>query len=366
MKTIVLLSGLVVLAVACGHSTPGSSPADAATTSDGASAPDVAGGSPIVATTNQWTWVDVAGSSCDDGTPTGIAVNPGTGGDLFVYFEGGGACWDYATCFVLNTTLHGPFGHAQWNAAVGGAGVGPFDRARATNPFRASTYVFVPYCTGDLHAGTHVQAYVGPTDTRTMRHVGRKNAELALARLRATWPSPPRVVVSGTSAGGYGASFNYALFRDAFPVARMALVDDAGPLLEGNGIPADLRAAFYSMWHLGDVVTPLCPTCADDLSGLQAALAARHPNDRLGLLSSLADPVIGAYFRLTADQFQASLNTTVKDRYAPTPNARAYLVAGTQHGFLPLAATTKSHDVTLDAWLDALANGGAGWDTVTP
>ena len=45
---------------------------------------------------------------------------------LFIYFMGGGACWDASTCFVLNTSVHGPFGQAQWD----GTGA-PSRRARA-------------------------------------------------------------------------------------------------------------------------------------------------------------------------------------------------------------------------------------------
>ncbi len=368
MKNVQLLGLFALLTGACGRASAVKD-ADAGGVADSAAdsaAPTDATGASLAAPAGQWSWIDVPESACDDGSPTGFAVNPGAGGDLFVYFQGGGACWDYASCFVVNSAVHGPFARAQWNALAPQIGVGPFDRARVANPFRASTFVFIPYCTGDLHGGNNVQAYQGPLDVRTMHHVGRKNAEAALARLLATWPAPSRVVVSGTSAGGFGATFNYDLFRRAFPAARMALVDDAGPLLEGGGIPADLRANFYSAWHLGDIVTPLCPSCADDFSGLTAALAARYPNDRLALVSALTDPVISLYFRLSLDQFAASLTSTVTKRYASTTNARAYLVTGTQHGFLPAAATTTSQGVPLDGWLDLVANGGAGWNTISP
>ena len=86
------------------------------------------------ATPGGWTWVDVPGMGCDDGSATGVAVNPagrGGGGALFIYFMGGGACWDASTCFVLNTAVHGPFGQAQWDGT--GAPVG---RARARSRAR--------------------------------------------------------------------------------------------------------------------------------------------------------------------------------------------------------------------------------------
>ena len=102
---------------------------------DGGAGVDAA---PLPGTPGGWTWVDVPGMGCDDGSPTGVAVNPapGGGGDLFIYFMGGGACWDASTCFVLNTSVHGPFGQAQWDGTGAPSVAHALDRARATNPFR--------------------------------------------------------------------------------------------------------------------------------------------------------------------------------------------------------------------------------------
>ena len=71
--------GVVLLAsLACGG---GGARSDGGA-SDGAAA-GMLPGAPGV-----WTWVDVPGMTCDDGTPTGVAINPapgGTaGGDLLV------------------------------------------------------------------------------------------------------------------------------------------------------------------------------------------------------------------------------------------------------------------------------------------
>jgi hypothetical protein len=86
----------------------------------------------------------------------------------------------------------------------------------------------------------------------------------------------------------------------------------------------------------------------------------------MALLSALQDPVISVFFSLSLQQFEASLRATVRDRSGGTQNLRAFLVAGTQHGFLPTSATTSSAGTTLESWLDTLVNGGAGWATVAP
>ena len=50
---------------------------------------------------------------CDDGTPTGVGVYPTDSKNLIVFLMGGGACWDYTTCVLLNTSSHEPFGATQ-------------------------------------------------------------------------------------------------------------------------------------------------------------------------------------------------------------------------------------------------------------
>ncbi|MEM6289248.1 MAG: pectin acetylesterase-family hydrolase, partial [Bacteroidota bacterium] len=46
-----------------------------------------------------WTWIDVEGSVCRDGSATGIGVRLQDGADdLVIYLEGGGACFNGVTC----------------------------------------------------------------------------------------------------------------------------------------------------------------------------------------------------------------------------------------------------------------------------
>jgi acetyl esterase/lipase len=197
-------------------------------------------------------------------------------------------------------------------------------------------------------------------------HAGRTDTVLFLARVAATWAKPTRVVVSGSSAGGYGATLNYDLLRRVYPSARMYLVDDAGPLLEGDSVPATERTAWFTSWNLDPIVTPLCPNCQTDLSAFYAALTARYGKDRMALLSSLQDVTIRSYFMLTADQFQTALLGLVQDHLAPTADFRAFLISGEQHTMLGMQDTATTGGVALESWLDDMVNDHAGWTTVQP
>jgi hypothetical protein len=338
---------------------------------DGSSSPG--GGSvvppatPLTVPPQTWTWVPVPDSQCDDGSPTGFAVNPGDSKDLFIYFEGGGACWDALTCRVLKTATQGPVGATEWAARQTAlAGVGPFDRTRAANPFKDATMVYIPYCTGDLHAGNNVASYAIGADVQPYHHAGRPDTVLFLSRIFATWPVPERLVVSGSSAGGYGALLNYDLFRRVYPAARAYLVDDAGPLLEADGVPPSERDAWFTTWKLGDVVDPFCPACRTDLSAAYTALTSRYRGDRMALLSSLQDVTIRTYFMLTPDAFQTALLQLIADHITPTVGFRTFVITGEQHTLLSTMTTSTTNNVVLEPWLNDMVNDKAGWVSVQP
>ena len=120
--------------------------------------------SPIVATADQWTWVPFPDAFCGDGSTVGIGINPSsTGTRLLIYLEGGGACYDELTCYTLQTAANFTSGYSEaaFNAEAADTGYlakpgGFFDRTSANNPFKDYSFVYVPYCTGDVHAGNNV------------------------------------------------------------------------------------------------------------------------------------------------------------------------------------------------------------------
>jgi pectinacetylesterase len=325
-------------------------------------------GMPITAQPNQWTWVDFPESSCDDGTPTGIGVNPGDAKKLVVFLMGGGACWDYTTCVSLSTSVHGPFGASQFNTLQAQLGGSIFDRTLATNPFKDWSFVFVPYCTGDLHGGDNVATYTANGDTRMFHHKGYANMKAYVPRIAATWPATDKLVVSGSSAGGYGAGINYDLVRTSLPGGEGYMIDDSGPPLKSSDFPMGFRDAFYMSWNLGASLDGICPTCRQDFSNLIPVLGNKYPKDRGALLSSLQDRTISGYLLLSGPGFQTALldlATTVID---PQPNFRYFLINGNSHTMLgaPGDARYTSQNVQLLTWLPQMVNDDPAWKSLKP
>ena len=316
---------------------------------------------PIVAPDRTWTWLDVAGAVCDDGTPTGMGVNLAAGATgTLVFLAGGGYCFDYATCYTLNTATHGPYGREQFEAAQAQLGSSIFDRTLTGNPFAGFNLVMVPYCTGDFHAGEGATTYTGNGPPRVHQHVGRRNLRAVLQRLAGGLAPQTRVVLAGGGSGGFGAVLNHDLAREAFPSGAMVVVDDSGPLLIGDAIPASLRAAWFTSWHLGWLDAP-CPGCRSDLSAIYGALAARFPGDRTALLVSLQDAVNRTAFMQSAADHEAAVRA-LGASIGSLPERRVFAVPGSSTALLRIAPSVSAPDGTgLLPWLDAMVTGAPGW-----
>lgn len=323
-------------------------------------------GAPIAGlVAGQWSWVPFPDASCGDGSPTGIGVNPGTGPDLVFFLNGGGACSSGTTCFGLGTAVLGPFGEAQFDTEVArGAGT-ILDRALPGTPFADATLVYVPYCTGDVHGGDQVVTYTdGPGGI--VHHTGHANILAYLKRVAATYPSPRRLVVSGSSGGGFGTFVNYDTFRSYYPAAQGFAIDDSGPPLEQNGGP--LIQGGFQRWGIAEVLDALCgpEVCEADLSKGLAALGRKYPADRFGLLSWTMDPTISGFYFITLPEFTAELLQMTSDVVDPSTNVRAFIAAGIAHTMLGAPGAVSQSGVPLATWLAQEVDGSAAWVTVRP
>jgi hypothetical protein len=349
-----------------------------------------------------WTWIPFPDTTCTDAveieplpgvlqyrfstSATGLAISWGAEAstDLVVYLQGGGACWDFVTCGgarsfgIEKTAATGPFGPQQFAADI--YEKYPRSWVRRENlpaSLRDATIVFVPYCTGDVHSGDEVTTYsFSELPSVTWHHAGHANVLAFLKRLGATFPSPRKLVVAGSSAGGFGSLSNYPAFRWYWPDAKGYLVDDSGPPLAGDAIPEATRDAWYQSWNIGASLDPFCPSCAADYSQGLRELVRRYPEDRIALLSHLEDSVIRGFFGtftlappglvpMPAEEFEAalrSLGTTVLD--PATPNAKYFFSEGDAHPTLedPTVVTTPA---PLADWLELMLSDSPAWTSAS-
>jgi hypothetical protein len=181
----------------------------------------------------EWTQIPVEGARCLYDTDYSFFVRPASEptANLMIYFEGGGACWDGFTCgargqfasqFEVNET------------EPDGLTSGFFDFDNEENPVRDYNTVFIPYCTGDVHAGSTPAVTLPvppesglPIEEVTVNFTGFANASAALDWTYANYPEPEQVFVTGCSAGGYGALFHAANIMRNYADQRVVLLSDA-------------------------------------------------------------------------------------------------------------------------------------------
>ena len=323
-------------------------------------------GSDTGATSGTWSYVPIDGAVCANGSPTGIGINVGTSKRLVIYMEGGGACWDEATCFKTSVggqsyaqNLDG-WDEAKFTARVALMNESHLSRTSANNPFKDDTFVYVPYCTGDVHAGNKVQTY----PEHTMSFVGRKNMDAYLAKLTTQFGDASRVVLTGSSAGGFGAAINYWRVAKAFGSVRVDLVDDSGP-----PFPTD-QMAYYPQWvpawDLEGALPPDCAECAGgNIPKIMPYYAKTYPNSRFALLSYDQDGTISFFFNLQQNDFQYQLGLMNAATFDPNANTKYYEVAGTTHTMLrDLAAVSATP--ALATWLEDMVSDSASWASVKP
>ncbi len=349
---------LLAFSAACSSTPPNPNPTPDAGTPDGGSA------EPISVPANQWTWVPFAETQCGNGTPAGIGLNPAPGGSrqVLVYMMGGGACWDFLTCYVLKTSVHveDTYSQAVLDSEVAQlTTAGLTDRQDTTNPFRGAHFVFVPYCTGDLHAGDAVRSYDTTNPQRQMYHRGASNMDAFLARLKATFPDAEQIWLAGSSAGGYGAEFNFDKVALAFPAAHVDLLaDSAQAVMPYGGRWGEMVNAWNPRFPEG------CTDCAQRLPALIDTLAARWPERRLGLLAYDNDATLTLYFNYPAGEMLNATNSLLANQYTH-PNTHYFVLSGTNHVLLGGYKTLVGPGgVSLKSWVNQWAVGDPGWSNV--
>ncbi|WP_374673342.1 pectin acetylesterase-family hydrolase [Ideonella sp.] len=295
-----------------------------------------------------WETVELSlatGASCGNGTPYRFFVNrTPLNGHVAISFEGGGACWDQDACEGRGEySATNPDGIpadylAQPNAAAGGL-VTPF--TARVDPFQSVqtqdwTLVYLPYCTGDVHTGSTVRVYGDqrPDAPRVQYHAGQANVRAAADWMRRHLGRPDKLLLTGFSAGGVGATAQHAIVRDRLaPRGRTTLLADSGPLMsaprghtreQSPSLP--LHERIRATWGL-DAPGGLIPTLQarlptlnpDDLGSLHGALARRYTQDRFGYMVFQEDGIFAGFSYL--DFFPEIANEPDPKRRADLLNA---------------------------------------------
>lgn len=257
----------------------------------------------------QWQTIRLApstGAVCGNGSQYKFFVNrvPNTRNTV-IYMEGGGACWDYASCSGQSGVrgARNPNGIPDDYMSLlnpGSSLVSPF--VVRLHPWTAVktqdwNIVYVPYCTGDVYAGDRVAVYNDPAAQHpplVWYHNGMRNVRATMAWLKNNLPRPTQMLSTGCSAGGIGSLDNYPHLRRDMAPTRGFLIDDSGPLFAAPA-GADpqqypsilLHTTIRQVWGLDQGPLPFLKAALPgldlaNLGSLYPALSAKLPGDRMG------------------------------------------------------------------------------------
>ena len=222
-----LVGGTIVAAADVGASTPPTT--------------EPAGTEPA-ATDSEWTAIDAPEDCmCADGAPYNFFERPADPATVVFFLEGGGACFTPESCAFTeeSTTLY------DWNIGADddpATMAGIFDLENAENPFADYSFVYVPYCTGDVHLGN--SAHEDSPDL-TVEHRGWVNGNAAVSYLAEHYADAEQIVVVGESAGSIAAAAYAATIGDVLPDAQITVFADGSGGYPDNG---QLSVGMEALW----------------------------------------------------------------------------------------------------------------------
>jgi hypothetical protein len=327
-----------------------------------------------------WAWGVDDGPLCMRGATFRYSTRSLDPERLVVFLQGGGACWD-EFCLAVN------------QAPAGIPAVDALRRDLDVNPLRDWSIAYLPYCDGSLFAGNRDHDDDGD-GTSDRFHRGLLNLSAALQHSREQFPSPRQVVLTGSSAGGFGTILATALVRVAWPQAEILVFNDSGVGVARDG---DVRFISHLIDQFGasQLVPDDCDECLVNghIAPLVGWALERDDNLRVAVFSSWFDSIMGDTF-LGMDPYlfqqalareTGALHERFPDRY------RRFIVDDSTHttllgdptgiigtdlsaielpdGFLSnlgavrigSLADTRIGDMTTAMWLQAFVDGDAAW-----
>lgn len=267
-----------------------------------------------------------------DGTPALFhyrrAPEGAAGTKWAIFFEGGGACATNAECWARSTGKLGSSAHPQNAYATRQFGDGGlFGEDPLVNPgFWDAHKVFVPYLSGDVHLGTRTDPYTFPDDPDWGTLAGQDAAAsqpefyfsghlnfvhiIDQLTTNATFTAngggigqATDVLLTGCSAGGFGARGNADWLYDTLPATTNFRAAPAAGLTTGSqtfanfeagvpgGYPLPLPAhvpAPATVWQL--YVDPVC--IANNRADRTEEEAAAFCMSNEGFISSIRTPTL--------------------------------------------------------------------------
>jgi hypothetical protein len=313
-----------------------------------------------------WNTIEPGGQTvCSDGSPYEFLVRPGDPAKLVVYFQGGGACFDGRTCdpdadptYTVNLA---ELDLTRYN------GIFAFDHPE--NPFAGSSFVFAPYCTGDVHIGNRDATYQAAQSEGhaahevTIHHRGAINAAAVLSWTFDHFFRPDSVFVTGSSAGSIPSPYYALHIAKRYPGARVAQLGDGAGGYRGINDSSRPHEKWGTLGVVGDVPELQALESAEfNFEKLYIASAKLLPKVTFAEYDTAEDKVQLEFLGLSGNEAKTLaplLEANHRDIRAAATNFRSYVAGGDVHTILarPEFYTYHVGRRRVRDWVAALAAG---------
>lgn len=284
---------------------------------------------PDAAVVGDWQSVAAPDCECADGSDYELWQRPADPTKVVLYFEGGGACFSAESCSFTDGTYVSSIEIGRSPEGRGGI----FDPTNPENPLADHSFVYVPYCTGDVFLGDNQQQYA---DDLTVSHTGFPNATKGLETVLADYPDVTQLVVTGASAGSIPTPAFAGLASDELPDTEIitfgdssAAYPDAGPI---NALIGNLWGTTNNIpdWPVNEGLT------AEEwsLPGLYVQAGKHAPDITFARFDYAYDEVqsdFAALAGIPADDLLGFIEQTEADIEAEGVPIASYIAPGTAH-----------------------------------
>ena len=330
-------------------------------------------GEPLRAPDQTWTYTEIEGTRCRDGSKAGVSLRLNARSKkVLIYLEGGVYCLDALTCLINPDNVD----DLLFNSARVEPNVGIFDRKNPQNPVRDWNIVYVPYCSGDAMGGTREQPVDVPSGPARQYFSGHLNLEVLLRRIVPTFPDVSDVVLTGMSAGGTSVLMNMPLVQRAFPALRVRyIVDSSLPPLSAAALAPCLQDRMRTLWGLEQGALSDCGAncpATHDYWQDYALFVARTFSDRpAGFLDAIEDgqmrSLCGIGLRectgnllfdsIAAADYRREL-ISFRDQLTPLASYGTFYPQGDQHTWLKSDSfyTSNAGGTSLVDWFSRISN----------
>ena len=279
-----------------------------------------------------WYRVDTEGTVSADGTGWHGMFRLGTEDRLVVYFYGGGiALDDYTTARPYSLKSDGFYYDTEAKLRDYQATWG-FGNLEEYTPFRNWSIIAIPYTTGDLHIGQGIYPCTLVNGSfRTVRFRGYDNYEILMNQVRDLVGDPEAILITGTSAGGFGASLLAEDVETWFPKTDNVTVCIDSALLLKEDWPETARdlwqapAEIANRLHSDNIVLDALTSLHQNAPETKILYTCSLRDAELTRFQSYVDTGTGVQTREAGDVFQRNLTDMVSAIQGMDPEAGFYI-----------------------------------------